>query len=262
MAQVAAFALDHPDEIAFGTAAHVAEMAEVQPSTLVRFAQSIGYQGFSDLQRVFRVRLRERWPDYRERIETLRQRRQDGLLGLMDGFAESAGLSLMRLRERVEEADLERAVCLLDGAETIFLLGQRRAFPVTAYMAYALTKLNVRNVLIDNVASMASEQIAFASSRDAVVAVSFAPYTPATLSLAADAFQSGVPVLAITDSAFSPLTRHASSWFEVVETDFGAFRSLSATFALAMALVVAVGERRAGTHQGGNVCSELTSEGN
>ena len=59
LAQVAVYALDNPDEIAFGTAASIAQAAMVQPSTLVRFAQAFGYQGFSELQEVFRSRLRD-----------------------------------------------------------------------------------------------------------------------------------------------------------------------------------------------------------
>jgi DNA-binding MurR/RpiR family transcriptional regulator len=47
--QSAAFVVDHSDEIAFGTAARIAGLAHVQPSTLVRFAKSLGYRGFSDL---------------------------------------------------------------------------------------------------------------------------------------------------------------------------------------------------------------------
>src|SRR3954453_16367306 len=64
LAQVAVYALDNPDESAFGTAASVAGSAAVKPSTLVRFAQAFGYQGFSELQEVFRSRLRERVPSY------------------------------------------------------------------------------------------------------------------------------------------------------------------------------------------------------
>jgi len=60
IAQVAAYALDNPDEIAFGTAASIADAAGVQPSTLVRFAQHLGFDGFTSLQSVFRQRLRER----------------------------------------------------------------------------------------------------------------------------------------------------------------------------------------------------------
>ncbi len=41
--QTAAFALQHPDEIALGTASGVARRAHVQASTLVRFAQALGF---------------------------------------------------------------------------------------------------------------------------------------------------------------------------------------------------------------------------
>src|SRR5437762_12153864 len=58
--QIAAFVLDHPDEIAFGTVASIAEQAYVQPSTLVRFSQAMAYLGSSELQGAFRARLRHR----------------------------------------------------------------------------------------------------------------------------------------------------------------------------------------------------------
>jgi DNA-binding MurR/RpiR family transcriptional regulator len=54
----------------------------------------------------------------------------------------------------------------------------------------------------------------------------------------------GAKIVAITDSALSPLAALADRRLEVVESDFGAFRSLSATFCLAMTLAVAVAERR------------------
>src|SRR6478752_9397591 len=76
--QVAEFAVSHPDELAFGTAASIAQLARVQPSTLVRFAKAVGYSGFSDLQSVFRHRLRDRWPDYGERLQSLHDVKQIG----------------------------------------------------------------------------------------------------------------------------------------------------------------------------------------
>ncbi|RUW15750.1 MurR/RpiR family transcriptional regulator, partial [Mesorhizobium sp. M1A.F.Ca.IN.020.06.1.1] len=64
IAQIAAYALDNPDDIAFGTAASIAASAGVQPSTLIRFAQQLGFDGFTSLQQVFRERLRERNSSY------------------------------------------------------------------------------------------------------------------------------------------------------------------------------------------------------
>ncbi len=249
LVQVAAFALENPDEIAFGTVASVAAQAEVQPSTLIRFAQTIGYAGFTDLQEVFRAQLKSRWPDYRERLDKLnadeRDRKQSAGT-LLDGFAESAIASIERLCNAIGPDVLDRAAGLMAGANTIYLLGLRRAFPVTAYLAYSLGKLGMRAVLVDQVAALAPEQLAGADKRDVLVAVSFTPYTPATVELTRQLIERKVPVIAITDSPFSPLAPGAEVQIEVVEADYSGFRSLSATMCLAMALAVATGARRKG----------------
>jgi DNA-binding MurR/RpiR family transcriptional regulator len=147
----------------------------------------------------------------------------------------------------VKAEDLKRAIGLLAGAETLYLLGARRVFAVSAYLAYAFGKLGIRAILIDHVAQLGPEQLATATPRDAVLAISFTPYTPVTVDLAAAAARRGVPVVAITDSAFSPLVAAADVWLEVAEADYGAFRSLSASFALAMTLAVGTAERRSET---------------
>ena len=252
--QLAAFALERPEEMAFGTVAGIAEHADVQPSTLVRFAKSLGYDGFSHLQQIFRDRLRERFPDYRERLRGLRDTEGHGhATSLLDGFADAAALSLDRMRESVRPEDLSHAIETLAKADTIYLLGARRVFPVAAYCAYAFGKLGIRAILIDHVAQLGPEQLATATERDAVLAISFTPYAPITADLAAAAARRGISVVAITDSAFSPLVGSADVWLEVAEADFGAFRSLSASFALAMALAVGTAEKRA---EGGETTSE------
>ncbi len=245
LTQVAAFAIDNPDEIAFGTVASIAAQAGVQPSTLVRFAQALGYAGFSDMQKVFRSRLRDGVSDYRERLNALRVREEaGGSEALLAGFAEAASISLSRLRQQIAGGDLERCVDTLAGAETIYLIGQRRSFPVAAYLAYAFSKIGIRNMLVDGIAGLAPETVRFAGPRDAAICISFTPYSPGTLDLAAMLTEQKVPVVAITDSAFSPLTRVSATSVEIVEADFGGFRSVAGTFVLAIALAVALGERR------------------
>ncbi|HEV7256017.1 MAG TPA: MurR/RpiR family transcriptional regulator [Mesorhizobium sp.] len=245
LAQVAAYALDHPDEVAFGTAASVAAAAGVQPSTLVRLAQHLGFDGFTSLQAVFRERLRGRNASYEERLAALREGDgQSGARRLIEGFAEAAARSLHRMTQRLDEAALERAVGVLAGAETIYLIARRRSFPVASYLAYALGKLEIRNHLIDSTAGLDAEILRFATRRDAALAVSFSPYASGTIENARTLAACGVPVVAVTDSSFSPLAQVATEWFEVAESDFSGFRSLSATMALAMGLAVAVAERR------------------
>lgn len=249
LAQVAVYALDNPDEIAFGTAASVAQSAMVQPSTLVRFAQAFGYQGFSELQEVFRSRLRERVPSYDERLQRMRQHgiptSKSSLV--LDGFLEAAQRSVAELREKIKPEALERAVDILAAADTIYLIGLRRSFPITSYLSYAMGKLAIRNLLIDAVAGMGAEQAGFITPRDAALAVSFTPYASETVTLTNACKARGARIVSITDSVFSPIASPAEVMLEIVEANFEGFRSMTATMALAMSLAVAVaGKRREG----------------
>lgn len=248
LTQIAAFALEQPDEIAFGTVSTIAEQAGVQPSTLVRFSQALGYQGFSEMQEVFRSRLRDRILNYDERIAQLREHALSSSKpnAVFHGFCDAGEKSIASLREKLDPDDLDRAVEILAGAETIYLIGLRRSFPISSYMAYAFGKLGVRSVLIDAVGGLASEQLAFATERDVVLAITFTPYASETVALSQGATGRAVPVVSITDSPFSPLAQIADPWIEVVESNFEGFRSMSATLALAMTLTVAVAERRKG----------------
>jgi len=247
LTQIAAFALENPDEIAFGTVSSIAEQAAVQPSALVRFAQALGYQGFSDMQEIFRSRLRDRILNYDERLQQLRQHALETSKPnvIFQGFCEASAKSIAGLQEKLDPADLDRAVDQLARAATVYLIGLRRSFPIASYMAYALGKLGVRAILVDAVGGLAAEQITFATPQDAVLAISFTPYASETVSLARAAAEKGVPVVSITDSPFSPLAQAAGLWIEISEANFEGFRSMAATLTLAMTLTVAIAERRA-----------------
>lgn len=246
LTQVATYALQNPDEIAFGTAASIAAHAGVQPSTLVRFSQALGYQGFSDLQGVFRARLREQVPSYEERLRHLREHgigaSKTGLL--LEGFAEATSRSIAEFRMKVDPEALDRAVALLAAAETIYLVGFRRSFPITSYMAYAMGKLGIRHILVDGIAGLGVEQTSFISSRDTLLAVSFTPYSSETVNLTNAAKARGARIVSLTDSIFSPIAPVADVWLEVVEANFEGFRAMAATMALAMTLTVAVAGHR------------------
>lgn len=245
LAQVAAFALGNPDEIAFGTTASIAAASDVQPSTLVRLAHHLGYEGFSDLQSIFRERLRDRTLSYEERLVTLEQTSGDDEdANLLSGFIAAANQSVNRLAATVQSETFTKAVDILGAAETIYLIAKRRSYPLTAHMSYAFSKLNIRHQIVASPNGVDPEMVQFASPGDAAIAASFSPYAADSLSQSQELADRGVPVIAITDSAFSPLAACATHWFEVAEADFAGFRSLSASMALTMALPVAIAERR------------------
>ncbi|WP_284390169.1 MurR/RpiR family transcriptional regulator [Devosia yakushimensis] len=246
LTQVAAYALDHPDEIAFGTAASIAESADVQPSTLVRFAQHFGFEGFSGLQLLFRARLRERTSSYEDRLRTLEQ--NGAALAesttIFNGFAAAAHRSVDALTAAVDPDAFERSVTLLANAETIYLIAKRRSYPISSYMAYAFGKLKVRYQLVGTAAGIDDDMLAMATPRDAAFAISFSPYASESATQARAMAARGIPVVSLTDSAFSPLAECSREWFEVVEADHAGFRSLSASMAFAMALTVSIAEKR------------------
>jgi DNA-binding MurR/RpiR family transcriptional regulator len=246
LTQVAAYALDNPDEIAFGTAASIALSADVQPSTLVRFAQHFGFDGFSGLQQLFRARLRERTSSYEERLRTLEQ---DGAAraestNIFNGFLAAAHRSIDAIGTAVDPDSFERAVTLLARADTIYLIAKRRSYPISSYMAYAFGKLRVRCQLVGTANGMDDDLLAMATPCDAAFAVSFSPYAPESAAQARTLAGRDIPVVSLTDSAFSPLAECSREWFEVVEADHAGFRSLSASMAFAMALTVSIAEQR------------------
>ena len=230
------------DRIAVSTVAELAAGADVPPSALMRFCQILGFSGFSEMQKLFRDAYAPGWPDYATRLRNLKEGGAGSPSALLAEFIEAGRLSLEALANTADEAALAQAVQLLARAETLHVVGLRRAFPVATYLAYVFEKMEVPAMLHDGVGRL-DHRFALRSN-DAVLAITFAPYSEETIALAQDARDRGLPVVALTDRLGSPLARCADAVLTVSEVDFGAFRSLSATIALAMTLAVAVGSAR------------------
>lgn len=237
--QVAIFLWQHPGEVAVGTIGEVAGQAGVQPSTLVRFAQALGFRGFSEFQNLFKDHVRGAWPGTRPDPAAL-----PGDLDFLRGFVAASRASLGRLDDGIDPAAFERAVALLAAADLIYVIGSKRAFPVAAYVSLSLAQQGVRTLLLDNVGSTAPDQVGCIGPRDAVLAISFSPYNSITPDLVAMARDRTAAVAAITDSALSPLLPLADAAIEVVEAEHAGFRSLAASLAVGMALVHGVVARR------------------
>lgn len=230
------------DRIAVSTVAEVAAGAGVPPSAVMRFCQILGFSGFSEMQRLFRDSFAPGRPDYATRLRNLREQGGDSAPALLAEFVEAGHQSLEAIAREVDEAVLERAVRLLAAAGTIHIAGFRRAFPVASYLAYAFEKMGVPAMLHDGTGKL--DHTHALRPGDAVIAITFAPYSSETVALAEAAAARDLPVVAVTDTALSPVTGAATVALTVTEVDFGAFRSLSATLALAIALAVAVGAAR------------------
>lgn len=240
--QCADYIVANTDRIAVSTVADLAAGADVPPSAVMRFCQILGFSGFSEMQRLFRDAYTQGWPDYKTRLRNLKEADSGSPLALLAEFVEAGRLSLESLAKSADGAVLDHAVRALSRAQMIHIIGLRRAFPVATYLAYVFEKMNIPAMLHDGVGKLDHRHAL--RENDALIAITFAPYSEETLSLAADAKQRGLPVVALTDHLGSPLAHLSDTILTVQEVDFGAFRSLSATIALSISLAVAVGAAR------------------
>ena len=245
--KIAVFLTQNPNDVAMLSVNAIANRCGVHASSFVRFAQTLGYRGFKELQAVFHQRLSSAAPGYEARIKALEEE-----LGGQAGCPEQGLLrdlvvrdiaSLHDLLDRIEEADLHRATRMMQRADTIYLIGQLRSAPVVELLRYVLTMLGQRVVLLDASGGLSTHMARVIGPRDLLVAVSFRFYASEVVTIAEECAARGAPVVAISDTTLSPLARMASVLFAVPEHDYTFSRSLAAPMCLAQALTVGLAAR-------------------
>jgi DNA-binding MurR/RpiR family transcriptional regulator len=242
--QIARYVLDEPNAVALETLAVLSERTGVQPSAIVRFAKSFGFDGATQMQRLFREGLLSgaATSGYGERVREFSQSVDGNAVGdpgrVLDEFVHGNTLSLQGLPKMIPRADLAEAVRLIGRAGTVYVAGFRRSFPVAAYLAYSLLQVDKKTIFVDSVGGMSMQQMHGIGAGDLLIAVSYHPYAAETVQVVEAAVEAGCPVLAISDSLVSPVAKPASLVLQVREAQIRKFRSLSASMCLAQALVI------------------------
>lgn len=240
--QCAHYVTNNPEKIAISTVVELSEGAGVPPSAFVRFCQELGFSGFSQMRRVFRDSIESNWPDYPTRLKGLRENGPSSSTAMLAEFIEAGRTSLERLSKTISEQDLDKSSFLLSQADTIHVVGYRRAFPVASYIMYVFEKMGIPAILHSGVGKLESSYML--RKNDALLAITFAPYRPETIQLSEKAMELGLDVIAITDTNTQSLFGERANHLVVDEYDVGAFRGLSATLSVAVTLAVLIGTRR------------------
>lgn len=245
---IARYVERHRDHLGLEKIQDVAARCEVQPSAVVRFAKHFGYSGYSDLQRVFRDGMTQRIAPSRNYQARIRQVVESarGALSPADIAQEFVGgtiAGLQELQRDLQGSQLDDAVELLAAAPALWVVGSRRAYPVAAYLAYALQHTDKPVHLVNFIGAMHQGQLRGVREGDVMVAISFAPYAAETVTAVEDARRQGAKLIAITDSRMSPLAAHAATAFIVHESSTFGFRALTNVMALAQGLFVALAYR-------------------
>ena len=239
--QVADFISEEPMVIAFETMSVISVKAGVPISTLSRFANTFGFDGFSKMQVLFSDQYFHKPRDYKERIK--RARKEDLLkVDTVQGIFESLGDSNIKAMEEVlvgiPASKLEEAIALLSKADTIYVQGARRAYPVASYLSYMLIKEDLNVVLLDGAGGMSAPMLKQMKENDILLITTFKPHAQESVAAIERAHKVGAKIVAITDSQMSEHGRKADICFEIIENDVMGFRSLTSAMFLAQTLAV------------------------
>jgi DNA-binding MurR/RpiR family transcriptional regulator len=211
---VAQYIVDHLDEAAFQTAEELARRANTSSSTVVRFSQALGFEGFPELQQAAR-------DEYRRRVGG-----GPIALGGADPLAAAAPLFSLDHTEfeaalaadhvnvedtahKLSRSDVEAAVDAIVSAEKVLIAGTDQMAFFASYLRHLLMLLDLRAEIVASPSQEALGRLSRIDDRTLVVGLSAGrphPLITRTMKLAR---HRKAPTLAITDATLSEVARLA-----------------------------------------------------
>ncbi len=256
--KAARYVLENPQAVGVSTVREIAEFAQVKPSTFVRMAQAIGFDGYEDFREPFRAAIRDGLFSFHDRARWLQAQAVKGEMGTL--YADMVGSALRNIEETFADIPVERikaAAEMLQTSRQVFTLG----VGVNSANARNFTYLASTGMegfhAIPRLGSAALDDLAGADGGDALIAITCRPYRSEVVAAVEVARKQGVRVVGISDSPASPVIRGSDHGF-VVSVDTPQFfpSSVSTIMVLEtlLSFVVAaarphVVERVAGFHE-------------
>ena len=240
--KIANVILNDYDKAAYLTAARLARLANVSESTVVRFANELGFEGYSEfqlaVQELVRIKLT---PNQRIEITKKRIGRGDVLENVLESDIAKIRYTLNNLDRRVFEESVEAIL----SAKTIYVTGARSTEPLARLLSYNLSLIfdNVKFVVPTSSAEV-FEQMYSVKEEDTVIAFSFPRYSSKIVNAVKFARQNNAKVVVFTDSAVSPLAEFAN-YLITAQSDMASFMdSLVAPLSIINAIIVEITRRK------------------
>jgi DNA-binding MurR/RpiR family transcriptional regulator len=203
---VAQYIVDHLDEAAFQTAEELARRACTSSSTVVRFSQALGFEGFPELQQAARDEYRRRPPD------------QGGAalvttpLFSLDHTEFEAALAADHVNveetaRKLSRSAVEAAIDAIASAEKVLIAGTDQMAFFASYLRHLLMLLDLRAEIVASPSQEALGRLSRIDERTLVIGLSAGrphPLITRTMKLAR---HRKAPTLAITDATLSEVAR-------------------------------------------------------
>ena len=237
---IAEYILKHYDKAAFMTAAKLGVSVGVSESTVVRFANELGFSGYPKLQKALQELIKNKLTTV-QRIELSNDyvSEETALKGVLKSDIENIRATL----EKINHKTFEDVVNSIFKAKKIYIIGLRSSTALAEFLGFYL------NLILDNVQvvgygmSDIFEQIINVGEEDLVIGIGFPRYAARTIEALSFAKSRGTNVVAITDSLLSPLASKAD-YTLIAQSNMASFvDSLVAPLSVINALIIAVGMR-------------------
>ena len=230
----------NPADIGLYSMRALARRASVQPATLTRLSQALGFERYEDLRQPFRDGLvLVQAGDYAGRAELL-QAREDPIGRRAEVINAMQRANVASALDGPWTNDFEAAAKTLLEACQVGVLGLRASHGVAYHFQYLLDMLRERTQLLTDTAGTLLDQVRGLGPEDRLVIFSQAPYTRLARDVARKAAGLGVDLVAITDSPLSPIARPARHVLLARTETPSYFQSVTGAIALGETLLQAI----------------------
>ncbi len=241
---VAQYIVDHLDEAAFQTAEELARRASTSSSTVVRFSQALGFEGFPELQQAARDEYRRRPPGVNGGVGSAAP------LFSLDHTEFEAGLAADHVNvedtaHKLSRSDVEAAIDAIVSADRVLIAGTDQMAFFASYLRHLLMLLDLRAEIVASPSQEALGRLSRIDEHTLVIGLSAGrphPLITRTMKLAR---HRKAPTLAITDATLSEVARLARIRLYYSSNTPAFVRSHTALLALIQALAYGVYARDA-----------------
>jgi len=239
---IASYITQHYDKAAFYTAAKLGRTVGVSESTVVRFADELGYGGYPQMQEALQELIRTKLTSV-QRIEATGNRFGDDDL-LAQVLQNEIG-NIKHTLEQLDNAAFDSAADAISHGRGIYLLGLRSSSMLAGfiYLYFKISYGCVHYILPLSYSEM-QEQLLHIGPDDVIIGISFPRYSRRTVSLLEYAKARRATVVVITDSQLSPLCAMADHILLARSDMVSLVDSLVAPLCVINALIASVSKRR------------------
>ena len=244
---VARYIVDRRDEAAFLTAEELARRASTSSSTVVRFSQALGFEGYPELQQAA-------IEEYRTTIAGPSASNGGGALFSFDHSELEGSLSadyanLEETARKLTPEQVDASVSALATAQRIVIVGVDQMAFFASYLRHTLSLLDIRAEIVASTGGESLQRLGRIDESTLVITLSAGRAHPLLLRAMKLALHRGARTLAISDATMSEVGEHAELTLYFSSNSPSFARSNTALMALVQALAHGLYARDEATHK-------------